>query len=294
MERNACFSGLAMLPKQMRANILDRQLFQRGEKILVGVSGGGDSMVLLHALNSLAAEMKWELTIAHLNHLLRGRSSNADARFVEMRSRELGVRFCGAVADVQSISRRNGISLEMAGRQARHDFFKQVSLENGCVSIALAHHADDQVELFFLRLLRGSGEGLGGMHWIAALPNHPSLRLVRPLLNLPKAVLQEYAIGMGISFRKDGSNVDLDFQRNRIRHELLPLLRRKYQAGLDSVVARTMEILSAEADCVGAIARHWMKAQVRSAFDSLPVAVQRRALQSQLIAAGVIPDFAQV
>jgi len=278
---------------QIRSNILDRQLFKRGERILVAVSGGVDSIVLLHALNSLAFEMGWNLTVAHLNHLLRGRSSSGDARFVEAFTRRLGLRFRGTVAEVQSIARQNRISLEMAGRQARHAFFAEAALKSKSTSIALAHHADDQVELFFLKLLRGGGEGLGGMDWIRALPGHPHLRLCRPLLNLPKAVLKEYAARMNLTFREDASNVSLDFQRNRIRHQLLPLLKNDYQAGLESVVARTMDILSAEADCVGDIARQWIKTR-RPSFSSLPVAVQRRALQSQFYAVGIIPDFAQV
>jgi len=278
---------------QIRSNILDRQLFKRGERILVAVSGGVDSIVLLHALNFLAPEMSWNLTVAHLNHLLRGRSSTGDARFVEAFTRRLGLRFRGTVAKVQSIARQNRISLEMAGRQVRHAFFAEAALKSKSTAIALAHHADDQVELFFLRLLRGSGEGLGGMDWISALPDHPHLRLCRPLLDLPKAVLKEYAVRMNLSFREDASNANLDFQRNRIRNQLLPLLKKDYQVGLESVVARTMDILSAEADCVGDIARQWLKMR-RPGFSSLPVAVQRRALQSQLFAVGIIPDFAQI
>jgi len=278
---------------QLRSVIAGRQLFHQGERILVAVSGGLDSMVLLHGLSSLSPETGWDLTVAHLNHLLRGRSSAGDAKFVEAFALDRGIRFCGAVADVRAIARQDGLSLEMAGRQARHTFFKRAAQDNNCSAVALAHHANDQVELFFLRLLRGSGEGLGGMRWIAPLPNDPSLKLVRPLLNLSKTILLEYAVRMDIPFRKDASNADLDFQRNRIRHELLPLLRRKYQAGINSVVTRTMEILSAEADCMGDIARQWVKTQ-GSEFGSLPVAVQRRAVQCQLFAVGIVPDFAQI
>ncbi len=279
--------------KQLRSNIADRQLLPHGERILVAVSGGVDSMVLLHALSSLSVEMGWDLTVGHLNHLLRGRSSDGDAEFVESFAQRRGIRFCGSAAEVRTLAHQNGLSLEMAGRQARHAFFKRAARDNQCTSVALAHHADDQVELFFLRLLRGSGDGLGGMQWNVEFPSHPSLRLVRPLLNLSKAVLQDFAVQTNIAFRKDASNADLDFQRNRIRHKLLPLLRREYQAGLDSVLLRTMEILSAEAHCVGDIARQWLNTR-RPEFSSLSVAVQRRALQGQLIVAGVVPDFAQV
>jgi tRNA(Ile)-lysidine synthase len=214
---NAPSSDTAKLLKQIRANVLDHQLFRSGEKILIAVSGGVDSIVLLHVLNTLAAEMRWDLTVAHLNHRLRARDSNADAKFVETVARRMRLRYSGSKDEVQAIARQNSISLEMAGRQARHAFFKQAALENKCTSIALAHHADDQLELFFLRLFRGSGEGLGGMHWISALPTHPQLKLVRPLLNLPKAVLRDYAAAKKLAFREDASNASLNFQRNRIR-----------------------------------------------------------------------------
>src|SRR5439155_18233268 len=130
-------------------------------------------------------------------------------------------------AEVRQFARAHKLSLEMAARKLRHDFLARAAAQKSIPTVALAHHADDQLELFFLRLLRGSGgEGLAGMKWRNRSPSNPQIELVRPLLDLPKAPLREFAIQKHIKFREDASNKCLDFRRNRIRHELLPLLRR--------------------------------------------------------------------
>jgi len=166
--------------------------------------------------------------------------------------------------------------------------------------IALAHHADDQLELFFLRLFRGSGpEGLAGMKWRSASPSDGKIELVRPLLDLPKSVLREYAVQQNIPFREDATNQHLNFQRNRIRHELLPLLRKKYQPSLHKTVLRAMELLGADADFITVSAEDWVasvKAPVASnprftSFEDLPVTIQRKSLQLQLFQLGIDPDY---
>ena len=147
----------------------------------------------------------------------------------------------------------------MAARQLRHGFLARSARLRHIPTVALAHHTDDQLELFFLRLLRGSGgEGLGGMKWRTRSPADARIQLVRPLLDQPKAVLVEYAAEHGIPYREDASNAVLDFQRNRIRHELLPLLRRKYQPALDRTISRVMDILGAEAELAGRAAAEWL------------------------------------
>ena len=189
----------------------------------------------------------------------------------------------------------------MAARKLRHEFLARVARNQKIKTIALAHHADDQVELFFLRLLRGAGgDGLAGMKWRSPSPADKTISLVRPLLGFSKRELAEFARENKICFRDDATNFSSDFLRNRIRNELLPLLRRNYQTGLDKTVLRLMEIIGSESDFAGETARSVVSSLrldlVRPQaehyiFDKLPIAIQRRVLQSQLAEVGVSPDF---
>jgi tRNA(Ile)-lysidine synthase len=292
--------------------IRTRRLFGPGQGILAAVSGGVDSMVLLHVLHGLAARHGWRLTVAHVNHQLRGRSSAADDRLVRRTAQQLKLPVVAERADVRKLAVAHGLSLEMAARELRHDFLARAARRRRIPSIALAHHADDQLELFFLRLLRGSGgEGLAGMKWRNPSPSDPAIELIRPLLDQPKAVLMEYATEHGIRYRDDASNAVLDFQRNRIRHELLPLLRGKYQPALDKTIPRVMDIVGAEAEFAAEAAKEWlgeggspmaegrrpkterrgMALQRDLPFDRLPAAVQRRCVQVQLVRLGVTAAF---
>jgi len=286
-------------------SIQTRRLFRPGQRILVAVSGGVDSMVLLHLLHKLAPRHGWDLTAAHLNHQLRGRSSDADERLVRCTAQGLRVPLVAGRAAVAKLARSRKLSLEMAARQLRHSFLARTARRRHIPTVALAHHADDQIELFFLRLLRGSGgDGLGGMKWRAPSASDAGIQLVRPLLDQPKAVLVEYAGQHGIRYREDASNAVLDFQRNRIRHELLPLLRRSYQPALDRTISRVMDIVGAESELVGRAAEEWLggrgrpkaeevgaSLQRRLRFDQLPVALQRRCVQVQLVRLGIVPDY---
>ncbi len=272
-------------------------LLADGDSVLVAVSGGVDSMVLLRVLAGLAPAHRWRLHVAHLNHGLRGRSSDADARLVAKVARQLKLPATVRRAEVQGLARRRGISIEMAARAVRHEFLARVARQHGIRTIVLAHHLDDQVELFFLRLLRGSGgEGLAGMKWKSSSPADARLRLVRPLRDQPKSALVTYARKFLVPFREDASNTSRAIPRNRLRHELLPLLRRQYQPGLDQVVARTMELLGADAEAVTQWARQWQAEgrpgkRKREKFQDLPIAVQRRVLQMELRRLKQVPTF---
>jgi tRNA(Ile)-lysidine synthase len=293
------------LLEQVERSIRSRRLFRRGQRILVAVSGGVDSMALLHLLEALAPKQGWRLTVAHFNHQLRGRSSDADERWVRRTAKKLGLPFVSGRADVRKFSRAHKISLEMAARKTRHVFLARTARGLNIPSIALAHHAGDQLELFFLRVFRGSGgEGLSGMKWIAPSPagealgasarlgpSNTAVQLIRPLLDVRKADLERFAREKKIPFREDASNDDLDIQRNRIRHELLPLIRRKYQPALDRILLRLMDIAGGEAEFVGQTAAEWLRGRKRLPFEKLPVAVQRRCIQIQLLRCKTEADF---
>jgi tRNA(Ile)-lysidine synthase len=180
----------------------------------------------------------------------------------------------------------------MAGRKLRHEFFARSAAKLRLKTLALAHHADDQVELFFLRLFRGTGpDGLTGMKWTSVLNRAPGLRIVRPLLNEFKSTLIEFAKTEHIAYREDASNLQPEFQRNRLRTELLPLLKRDYQPSLNTVILRLMDLTAAETHYLDAVAKEWFSAGKGTKFDELHVAVQRRVLQLQLISKGILPNY---
>lgn len=282
---------VADLLLRIESSIAKRALLKRGQALLVGVSGGLDSMVLLHALHQLSARHHWRLTVAHFNHQLRGRSSDADERLVRKTAAVLKLPVVVDGSDVKKFARQSQLSLEMAARKLRHEFFARVASERKVSTIALAHHADDQVELFFLRVLRGTGnEGLAGMKWRAPSPANQKLSLIRPLLDAGKDELRDFARTNKIAFREDATNASLNVPRNRIRNQLLPLLRKDYQPGLTRTVLRLMELAGGEAEVAGDLALHWLKRR-QPAFNDLRPAVQRRVLQSQLLQLSVPGDF---
>jgi len=269
-----------------------RKLLRDGQKILVAVSGGLDSMVLLHLLHHLAGAHRWKLTVAHFNHQLRGKAADADEQLVLQTARRLGLKAISARADVAARASAAGISSEMAGRELRHDFLARTARKFRIPTVALAHHADDQVELFFLRLLRGtSGRGLAGMRWIAPSPSDSSIFLIRPLLGQTKDALRAAAQAGGVRFSEDATNASSDIHRNRVRNELLPLLREHYQPRLSERVLRLIELTGAEAEVVTALAERWLAAKRRARFDRLAKAVQRRVIYLQLLPMVPSPDF---
>jgi tRNA(Ile)-lysidine synthase len=272
--------------EQLSKNIRERNLFRDGEHILVAVSGGVDSIALLQALNQFD---RWKITVAHFNHKLRGRDSDADQALVQKTAKQLGLKCVTASADVKAYAKESGQSIEMAARELRHRFLATAACARRIKTIALAHHADDQIELFFLRLLRGtSGEGLAGMKWRSPSPQDKSIYLVRPLLSVPRKQIETFAGEKKFRWREDATNQSFDFLRNRIRNELVPLLETHYQPALRKTILRTMELLGDESEVVTSLTKK------PGTFARLPIAVQRRLVQQQLFKLRLPADFATV
>lgn len=261
--------------------------------LVVAVSGGLDSMVLLDVLASLAGDWPLELHVAHCHHGLRGAEADADARLVEEAARARGLGF--SLGRLQPGTRREGgggrDSVEMWARRRRHAFLADVARRVGARWIALAHHLDDQAELVLLRLLRGAGStGLGGMRSPAPSPADPDLRLLRPLLDVRKADLATHAAGAGLHWREDASNADRAIPRNRIRHEILPALASMAGPALPEILGRTAELAAAEAEFIRAEAHRW-RTDPGPAFADLPAALQRAIVHEQLLELGQEPTF---
>ncbi len=281
--------GMNSFLERVQSEIAARQLIGRGERVLIAVSGGVDSMVLAHCLaTEFSDEFPARFGVAHFNHQLRGHESDADEAFVRAAAASWDLPFFVGRAAVSETARSQKISVEMAARDLRHRFLADAARENGFSKIALAHHGDDQAELFFLRLLRGGGaDGLAGMGWTDPSPANSSMSLIRPLLGMTRREIEQFAAEKSISFRNDSSNDSPEFERNRIRLELMPLIEAKWgTAG----IRRAMEILGAESEFLESRVAAWLERR-EPEFDALPVALQRRIVWKQLLQWGVAPDF---
>jgi len=254
-----------MLRTKVAAFIAEHHLFTEGDTVVVAVSGGADSVALLDILSSLA-EPRLRLVIAHLNHLLRGVESDGDEEFVRSLGQRYGIPVETARVDVKGLARREKRSLEEAGRMARYDFFARVARQYHAAAIALAHHAGDQAETVLMRLIRGAG-GTG----LCAMAPKCAGNLVRPLLAVTREEIEVYLEHRGFTYRNDSTNSDTGLLRNRIRHELLPLLRTYNPAVRDRLAAtarafaRDEEVLEMITDA--AFVRHGRVDDDRVALD---------------------------
>ncbi len=232
-----------MLYDDVREAIARYRMVECGDGVVIAVSGGADSMVLLHALHNLRDELGCRLVVAHLDHGLRP-SSAGDARFVSEAAAALGLALESERVDVGQLARVRRGGLEDAAREARRTFLARVAAQHSAARIALGHTADDQAETLLYRLARGTGwAGLGAMAPVSG-------RLIRPLLSVTRAEVRQFASEQGIRWREDATNSDLRFARNRIRERVLPEL-----VALNPDAARALTRTSALARDAETIAR---------------------------------------
>jgi tRNA(Ile)-lysidine synthase len=299
--------------------------FPRHHRYLIGVSGGRDSVALLHRLIDLGYR---KLIVCHLNHQLRGRSSDADARFVQglvakyngkiayrpnrkiaaealrLPSAQAGKRSAHPAtwvaiidaelgsADVRSLAKKNKASIETAAREARYSFFAEVAKRRRCHTIFLAHHADDLVETFLINLFRGAGTtGLAAMREVSKRRiDDVDLTIVRPLLSVWRDEIDSYVRERRLKFREDASNKNLAPLRNRIRRRIIPYLEKTLGRSIRQNIWRTAVIAAEEETWIESqlpiSADHDDDVSVRE-FRGLPIALQRRAILKWLRAQNV-------
>ncbi len=212
-------------------------MIEPGQKIGVAVSGGADSVCLLYLLSELAARWELALRVLHVDHQLRGEESRGDADFVRELAGRLGLPFHSLRCDVRRISEEKGDNLEQAARRVRREFFLSAIREGLADRVALGHTRSDQAETVLFRFLRGSGTaGLAGIRPVT------SEGFIRPLLEVSRSEVEEYLRERSIPWRVDSTNFDLSVARNRIRHELLPMLARDWNPALVDTLAQTAEL----------------------------------------------------
>jgi tRNA(Ile)-lysidine synthase len=263
--------------------------FSPDERCLIGVSGGRDSVALLHQLLALGFK---NLIVCHLDHALRAESAD-DARFVADLAALHGLEAVIGRQDIAARATRRRQSRETAGREARYGLFAQTARNRECPRLFLAHHADDQVETFLFNLFRGAATGgLAGMRPLAThIIEGVTLQISRPLLGTWRAEIDTYIAKHSLAFREDASNVEPGPTRNRLRHEIIPQLEKTFGREIRRAIWRTTEILREE----DALLQNMAGTVATTAELSVPelrerpVALQRRSLHTWLRRQGV-PD----
>ena len=242
--------------------IEENALIQSGDSILAAVSGGADSVALIHILCELAPSRSVRLAIAHLNHGLRLPESDRDAEFVTSLAHNLNLPLFLDKIDVHSYRERHKLSPEEAARNVRYNFLKQVAEKNDFSKIAVGHHLDDNAELVLMFLLRGSGPlGLSGMPPIrSGMPPGGEEKIIRPLIDIRRSEILEYLSQNKLPYVSDSTNTNRGYLRNRIRHDLIPELASKYNPNIVETLNRLACITQSE--------EQWMETLVDSIYDT--------------------------
>lgn len=289
---------MALIADRVRAWIAQHRMIAPGDTLLVGVSGGPDSLCLLHLLAQLRDDLGFALHVAHLNHMLRGDESLAEAAFVAATASAWQLPATNAAIDVYSQAQQTRTNLHQAARVARYTFLAQTAQQLAAQAVAVAHQADDQAETVLMHMLRGAGTaGLRGMRpvvpwaeWAQAVaPDRAGASaLIRPLLQITSSEIAEYCGAHGLQPRCDSTNADRQFTRNRIRHELLPQLA-DYNPQVVAALGRSAVVCADEQAFIQqALATAWptLAHQRAGAIDfagdswrSLHPALQRAALR---------------
>jgi tRNA(Ile)-lysidine synthase len=240
------------LAEQLLKAIRKQESIRPGDRLAIAVSGGADSVALLRLLLDLREELGITLSVAHVNHKLRGEESNEDEQFVAALATQHGIELHACDAPLHGDGKA-GSGIEAEARELRYGFFRQLARQGRVTKIATAHTLDDQAETLLLRIFRGTGiRGLSGIHPRIIFEEHGQAfgELVRPLLGFRRAALQEFLRERGQTWREDSSNLDTAFLRNRVRHRLLPLIAREFGEAAIEHMSELAEVAQAEE-------KHW-------------------------------------
>ena len=241
---------VAEVYREFKSLVEKKKLFREGEKLVLGVSGGADSLALLELMWRLSQDLSLDLYVAHLNHGIRGPEACRDANFVQEVAEKKGLPFFLQEVSVPAYSEKEGLSVEDAARKLRYSFLEEKAWQLGATKVAVGHHRDDQVETILLNLLRGAGlDGLSGMEEIRPLGQR-GLLLVRPLLSFSRQQIEDFCRRERISYVTDSTNLDPSYARNKVRLKLLPWLEKEFNpkirenlAGMGDLLRQEREVL---------------------------------------------------
>lgn len=281
--------------RRVQQTLIERGLIRPGMKIVAGVSGGADSTALLYALWFLQKRLNFKLCAAHLHHGLRGREADRDAWAVELMCLKLNVPLIMKKEALRDTRMKAGVSLEMAARQARREFFRDVLASLSADAVAVAHTRNDQVETVLMRILQGTGiEGLGGMQY--RNEPAPGLPVIRPMLDVSRNMIEQFLSRYQLSWREDRTNRDQRFLRNKIRHAILPYLEAQGITHVATSLIRLAEIMREESVLINHQARAMLRKCRAGKTDGslsvekigkLSVAGQRRVFRAWLASYGI-------
>ena len=296
--------------------IHNRNLLRPGDRVGVAVSGGADSVALLRILLELRDAMGLVLSVVHLNHCLRGPESDGDEQFVRDLAARFDLRFLSSRRDVQAHAAEKKLGIETAARELRYAYFEELLRKGECNKIATAHTLDDQAETVLLKLTRGAGtRGLAGIYPTVVLKDSEGSgsskplaahrgAIVRPLLSTMRADVEQYLREIDQPWRDDSTNSKLQHTRNRIRHEILPLLCRDVNPDARQTLAEAAEIARAEQEYWDAqVQEHlpliWSAGPEAGTLDcarllASPLALQRRLVRAAAETLGLSLEFSHV
>ncbi len=228
-----------MIKNKFLETIREYNLLEKGERVVVAVSGGADSTALLNLLDACKTELKISLHVAHLNHLIRKKDAELDVRCVQGLAQRLGLPISVEAIDVQAYAKQNKMGIEAAAREVRYAFLEKTANKIGGAKIAVGHSADDNVETFLMRLLRGSG--LKGLCGIPARRG----RIIRPLIKIWRREIEDYVGSLKLVPRRDYTNYESKYMRNRVRLKLLPQLK-MYNLNVKEIILQTILLLTGD------------------------------------------------
>ena len=245
---------IADFVRQMHRFILRHAMIENGETVIVAVSGGADSLALLYGLHALRTQLNCQLHVAHLNHCLRS-DADVDAAFVQQHATHLELPCTIRRAEVPLLMKQWKLSVEASARRARYQFYEDVCTQIRATKVALGHQRDDTAETVLMNLIRGSGTtGLKGIGPVR------DVKFIRPLAGFTRQQIEVFLTSMGLVPRQDSTNADTRYLRNRIRHELIPLLETDYNPNIKAGLSRTADVLGTESEYLDTVTQEAFEA----------------------------------